>query len=183
MKRIIILVLIFGTVFNSKAQWVPTNGPNTEGFIQCFATDGNNIVAGTKNEGVFLSTNGGINWSQICNGLPRNSNDTTTFFKITSIAIDGTNIFAGTTGPYSWQCVIYFSTNNGQSWDSTNVNNPFASQIISAIFINGNTLLSGNDDELYISTDNGNNWIFGPNVNAVCFAKYGNNIFAGTYFS
>ena len=53
--------------------------------------------------GVFLSTNNGkISWTAVNNGLTNKA--------VQSLAINGTNLFAGTYGGVSR------STNNGTSW-------------------------------------------------------------------
>ena len=77
-------------------QWVPINNGLYGGKVESLAIDPANtqiIYAGTGN-GVFKSTDGGANWSQINNGLPE-------YTDVRSLAIDPANtqlIYAGTEG-------------------------------------------------------------------------------------
>src|SRR2546430_2608579 len=73
------------------AQWVQTNGPYG-GFVTCFAVSGNNVFAGTRLGGVFLSTDNGSSWKAVNNGL--------TNVNVTSLAVSGTSIFASTIGNF-----------------------------------------------------------------------------------
>jgi len=104
--------------------------------VNCLASFGNNIFAGTAQSGVFLSTDNGANWSLRRNGLADSSNyafavcDTIIFaggrsgkiyvssdkgtnwklltgglpdiYNINFLAVNGTSIFAGTSGGGLW---------------------------------------------------------------------------------
>src|SRR5271169_5139892 len=91
----------------SFAQWVQTNGPYG-GVVSVFATSTfgreKNLFAGTWGGGVFLSTNNGTSWTAVNSGL--------TNFSIMSLAVSGTNLFAGT------QNGLFLSTDNGNSWNA-----------------------------------------------------------------
>jgi Secretion system C-terminal sorting domain len=56
---------------------------------------GNNIFAGTYGDGVFLSTNNGVSWTNISKGLGQQS--------VYSLTVSGGNIFAGTNGRGVWR--------------------------------------------------------------------------------
>ena len=62
-----------------------------------------NIFAGTYGGGVFLSTDNGASWTAVNNGLTNPD--------INTLAINGTNIFAGTNEG------VFLSTNNGAKLD------------------------------------------------------------------
>lgn len=70
---------------------------------------GTNLFAGTNGSlypqynGVYLSTDNGSSWTAVNSGLTNTS--------ILSLAVMGTNLFAGTAGSG-----VYRSTNNGASW-------------------------------------------------------------------
>ncbi len=83
--------------------WQQTNGPYG-GIIDCFAVSGTNLFAGGLG-GVFLSTNNGTSWTQVNTGL--------TSTAVLSLAVLGTNLFAGTSGEG-----VFLSTNNGSRWAS-----------------------------------------------------------------
>jgi hypothetical protein len=85
-----------------QAQWIQTNGPYG-GRVTCFAVSGTNLFAGACCEwwycesagGVFLSTDNGESWTGVSIGLPNTS--------VNTIAINGTNLFAGTGGNGVWR--------------------------------------------------------------------------------
>jgi len=94
MKKIYYLMAIGCIVFYSSlnAQWVQTNGPYG-GCVRTFAVSGTNLFAGTSDDfgtsgDVFLSTNNGVNWKTVNNGMT----DTSIF----ALVVSGTNLFAGT---------------------------------------------------------------------------------------
>ena len=69
MKRKFILSVILALIFNSLvlinnsfSQWVQMNGPHG-GEVKCIFVSGTNIFAGVNGHGVFLSANGGTNWT------------------------------------------------------------------------------------------------------------------------
>ena len=101
----VLIALIFTTSSPIFAQWVQTNGPYG-GSIGCFAVSDMNLFAGTQGSGVFLSTNNGTSWTEVNTGL------TSSF--VYTLAVSGTNLFAGT---YDG---IFLSTNNGTSWTAVN---------------------------------------------------------------
>src|SRR5437016_6451234 len=66
---------------------------------------------------------------------------------VRSLAVSGSNIFAGT--DFSG---VYLSTNNGQTWTQTSLNN----QAIYSLAINGSNIFAGTyDSGVYLSTNNG----------------------------
>lgn len=83
---------------------------------------GKNIFAGTGG-GVFLSTNNGVSWISVNNGL---TNDVARTF-----IVSGTNLFAGTDGG------VFLSTNNGASWTATGLVG------INALAVSGTNLFAG----------------------------------------
>ncbi|MBK8552204.1 MAG: hypothetical protein IPL53_14545 [Ignavibacteria bacterium] len=62
---------------------------------------GGNLFAGTSSFGVYISTNGGANWTQ----TSLNNRD------ILSMSSVSNYIYAGTNGNG-----VYYSSNDGQSW-------------------------------------------------------------------
>lgn len=74
---------------NNGISWNVVNNGLTTPNIMALATIDNNIFAGTYDAGVFLSSNNGNNWT--AEGL-------TNTYNIYSLAICGSNIYAGTSG-------------------------------------------------------------------------------------
>jgi photosystem II stability/assembly factor-like uncharacterized protein len=67
-----------------------------------------------------------------------------------SMAVNGNNIFAGTSSNG-----VYLSVNNGTSWSNTSLNN----RIIQSLFVNSNTVYAGTSEYgIYYTADNGSNW-------------------------
>ena len=167
------LLLQFLFFYNSvlQAQWVQTPGPYS-GSTNCIAVSGIKILAGTNN-GIFLSTDYGSNWTMINNGM------TDLYFY--SVAIKGNILFASTSSGF------FRSMNNGQTWDSV------FNSAISTIAFNGDTMfVAGGGRIIYFSTDNGTNWsqinyIFPNNGGINTLSIYGTRFFAcapdGIYLS
>jgi len=103
--------------------------------------------------GIYKSTNGGQNWTQINNGLPSTA---VHYTGVSSIAISpnyatDATVFAGTN--YG----IYKSTDGGQNWTQSGLigANSFA---ISPNYATDATIFAGSSDCIYKSTDGGQNW-------------------------
>ena len=154
--------------------WSPVNtgltGSNYSSFISCLDVIGNTIFAGTG-AGVFLTTNNGDSWSQVNSGL--------TEIDIISLAVSGSNIFAGT---YSQG--VFISTNNGASWTAVNsgLNTSFS---ITALAVSGTRIFAGTYSHgVFVSSNNGTSWnavnsgLADTNIRSL--AVTGGNIFAGT---
>ena len=83
---------------NNGTTWNNMNLPNQN--ISSLIITGSDIFAGTLN-GVFLTSNYGINWKPVNNGL--------TYLFLNGLVADGNNIFAGGGS-------VYESTNSGTNW-------------------------------------------------------------------
>jgi hypothetical protein len=77
---------------------------------------------------VFLSTDTGTNWTQVINGL--------TNLTVLSLAVSGTNLFAGTEGDG-----IFMSTDSGSNWVAMNTG--LANKDVKSLAISGTTLFAG----------------------------------------
>ena len=76
-----------------KAQWLQYGGL-VDKTVFCIAVSRNNIFAGT-NKGVFLSTNNGIDWTELNNIHPYTKLNHLPDSHVNAITVSGTNIFAG----------------------------------------------------------------------------------------
>lgn len=156
---------------NCSAQWVQmSNGMGNNITVKAFTTLGNNIFAGTNNYGVYLSTNYGINWTQISFN---NQN-------VWALAMSGNTIFAAVC-EYTDRSQfgnIYLSTNNGINWTQTlSLNKP-----VNCFATYGDTILAGTMTKgVYFSINRGVNWTqsnyIGGDVRT--FVILGNTIFLG----
>ena len=145
MKKYVIItslqILLFG-ICNLHAQWIQTNGPYG-GNIRALAIDEENIFAGTYEDGIFLSTDEGLNWTEVNNGLDGK--------EVRSFAISGTKILAGT------RSGLFISSDNGANW--TNVLMGSKNPDIRSFAISGNNIFAGTwDDGVILSTDDGSTW-------------------------
>jgi hypothetical protein len=146
--------------------WSSVNNGMTGNVVYSFAGKGDTIFAGTD-IGLFFSTNKGTNWTKVLNSS----------FVIT-LAINGTNIFAGISNGG-----IYLSTNNGSNWATKN--NGLTSNHIQSLAFCGSDLFAGLDSGVFLSTNNGTNWTKLNNgltkTSVGCITVNGTNIFAATW--
>jgi len=163
----------------SSDAWV-SHGP-VEGIVNAVAVDPlipRTLYAGTDQEGLFKSTDGGETWVAVNNGLPG--------LRIFALAIDsqvsstlyavvfGSGIFKSVDGAGSWR-----AAQNGIP--------PSVTQAIQAVAIDPQiptTLYVGtNGDNLFKTTDGGNFWIRSGPVNAQKLAigpQDSSTVYAGT---
>ncbi len=159
---------------NNGISWDTVNSGLTNKGILSIASNGNMIFAGTSS-GVFLSTNNGNNW------VTKNTGLTDSIYGITSIALKGDTIFAGTNGKG-----IYYSSNNGNSWVKLNTGLSGYALHVTSLTLNGNNIFFGTEiDGVFLSTDNGltwdtvNNGLLNPSITVLTYS--GNIIYAGTW--
>ena len=134
---------------NPSSFWEQTNGPYEAEITAIAMSPDGDIFCATAFNGLFRSTNYGMNWTNSDSGL--------SFDYVPTILIneDG-NIFVGTES----YC-IYRSTDNGISWMKINQgfsdpNTPIRTLAIdSSGSLYAGTVIYG----VFRSTDNGNNWI------------------------
>lgn len=157
-------------------------GPGNED-ITSVTSVGTKLVAGSlTGKGVFLSANGGQNWYQpagfankdvrtLAKGAThlfagtwgtdvwRSSDNGETWgsaglsgLAVTELHVVDSIVFAGVPGNPS---KIYYSTNNGTSWDNSSLGFPASN--IRSLFYDGSTLFAC-DIGLWASTDRGKTW-------------------------
>ncbi|MBI5325050.1 MAG: T9SS type A sorting domain-containing protein [Ignavibacteriae bacterium] len=179
-------------------------------MVWSFALIGSNLYHGNSLNGVYKSTDFGLTWNAVNNGLT-NTN-------VRCLTANGTNLFAGTQGGG-----VYLSTNDGANWSQVNtglpnlnvncltagganvyagtssngicvstnngtswlvLNNGMTSQARS-IAVNGTSLIAATPNGIFYSTNSGTNWQAGNNglLNLNCWSLLvnGTQIFLGTY--
>jgi ligand-binding sensor domain-containing protein len=108
---------------------------------------GNLILAGSY-DGLYRSTNGGINWDENTNGM------SSTF--VLSLLISGNTIFAGTS------MGLYYSTDDGSNW--TRYTSPLVQKTVNSVLQNNGTIFAGTYEYgVAASSDNGFSWDFSNN--------------------
>ncbi len=116
------------------------------GVIEALLSDGTNLFAGTPADatGVYRSTNGGASWNPTATGLPIGKT-------IRSLVSFGAYVFAGTEGDG-----IHRSSDHGDSWAKTDVDNTLlAQQLVLTFCTKDNALFAGAINGIYKSTDGG----------------------------
>jgi photosystem II stability/assembly factor-like uncharacterized protein len=128
------------------ATWIDVSTGLGKGGIQALLFDGTNLFAGTPADsaGVYKSTNGGTNWSPAATGLPIGK-------IIRSLISFGAYVFAGTEGDG-----IYRSSDHGDSWAKTDVNNTLlAQELVLTFCTTDKALFAGGLNGIYKSNDGG----------------------------
>jgi photosystem II stability/assembly factor-like uncharacterized protein len=135
-----------------KAPWEKTVGPTGLTVNVIYKT--NNIVyAGTDTQGVYKSTDNGLNWIAANNGIERTS--------IKDMIASGGNLLAAVVSRGGCLLNIYKSTDGGATWSGTTGLSEFVvisfalkGSSVYATFFNGDPKHSG----ISRSNDNGNTW-------------------------
>jgi photosystem II stability/assembly factor-like uncharacterized protein len=172
-KRLLALIL-FATLAVMppcvlRAQWVQTNGPGIP-TVTSFAVIGTTIFAGTSGSGVFRSTNMGLNWTSLSNGVSNASN----------LTVLGTDLFAivqdGNTD-------VWRSTDYGNSWSRATSLTGSNSYYVSVLTTYDDTLFAGTaGNGLFFSTDFGASWTNIPaTISISVLSVHGNYILEGDY--
>jgi hypothetical protein len=140
MKNLYVLITISIVIFYSSlnAQWVKTLSMQPGAISYAFAELGTTFFAGSLGDGVFRSTDNGTSWTAVNNGLDTN---------VLSLAISGTNLFAGT---YDG---IFLSTNSGESWTEAGL----TGVSVLSLAVSGTNLIAGSSS-IFFSTNNGTSW-------------------------
>jgi|GEM_PF-3350590 BNR/Asp-box repeat. len=175
-RRLLLITLLWLFGFSSllHAKWVQVNGP-FGGKVHTFSVVKDTIYCGTDSSGIFVSTNGGISWNSINNGLSN--------MCVTAIVLDGINIFAGTAGGG-----VFLSTDHGSTWNAKNVG--LFNKNIVAMTKSGDNFLVGTSNGIFISKNSGSSWTwlnespFCSDSNSIlwcpvsAFAESGQNVYA-----
>ena len=137
------IVLMLALANFTNAQWQQTNGPRG-GLASCYASDDDEIYAGTNYGGLFRSTNEGASWTACNNGL--------TALNITALSTDNETVYIGngTNG-------LYRSTDDGQSWQT--FPSFWSSYQLSCIATQGENMYVGTwGSGFMVSNDGGSTW-------------------------
>jgi hypothetical protein len=139
---------------------VQTNGPYdvfVNQIVVSMSKEGGTMLFSATDDGVYLSTDNGKNWSAVNNGLPYDVFGYGTFTSLAAFSdgTGGTNLFAGRFGGG------FLSTNNGASWilDSAGLSNEYVKCLgVTPRAGGGSYLFAGTNAGVFRSTDNGTSW-------------------------
>ena len=137
--------------------------PMTADAVISLAVTGSTVYAGGYDNGVYRSTNNGLNWTQT--SLTGNC--------INALSISGNDIYAGTI--YNG---VYISTNAGVSWTKTSLGDKY----VWSVTTSGTKVYAGSTNGIYYSSNSGTTWtnIGLTGINVYSILLNGSNIFAGT---
>jgi photosystem II stability/assembly factor-like uncharacterized protein len=182
MKKIITVLLIILVLFklfypvsrievvkSDSGQWIKiSNKLISNKLVSCIAIDPKNtniIYAGTCNsigtsvDGVFKSTNGGVDWTLISKGLPKLDK-----LHLNFLAIDPVNTqiiyLVIDCGMEVSGSGIYKSTDGGSNWNKIDKRFTRTCGLETLVVdpINTQTIYVGTENGVYKSTDGGTNW-------------------------
>jgi len=156
------------------------------GFVQCvncFNSVNGKVFAGT-NDGVYLTTDNGTTWNAVNTGLTYNVNYYGHAPQVTSLLVQGTTLFAGTSGEG-----LFRSLNYGTSWSESD--NGISNKDIYGLASVGSNIFAGvfqsfgdTSGGVFISNDNGSTWspVNSGLTNRMLNVLYsnGSNLFAAT---
>lgn len=138
---LILFVLALCNIATSQT-WEQTNGPNESKILSLAVNSSGDVYAGTKGEGIYLSTDNGNSWDDMSDELANK------YVNIITIHSSG-DIFIGTRDG------IYRSTDEGDSWIENGLKNI---SVYGIVFKSIDTIFAGTYYGAYRSFDNGNNW-------------------------
>jgi len=157
-SALVVILLVFTVHSQSQAQWVQTSSGLTRKAyeVSCLAVSGTNLYVGTY-DGVFRSTDNGVNWSEVNTGMTYIDPSGFTFNPwISSLAVSGTNLFAGMNGNG-----IYRSTDSGSTWTEVDsgLTRANGGLWVSSITTSGIYLFAGTTGAgVFRSSNNGMSW-------------------------
>lgn len=163
--------------FNLGSTWESAStGFNQYATIRCLTSLGNSIYAGTDADGLYISKNGGNNWTKL------DPVTTNSYYDYIAIAGDSTAIFAATS-----RNGILRSTDNGTTWISANNGVGIYDQARSLFATNGYFFI-GTKAGMYRSSDHGNNWseknsgLYAHNITKPALVYQGSDVFTGSRY-
>ncbi|HZS05030.1 MAG TPA: Ig-like domain-containing protein [Blastocatellia bacterium] len=156
----------------SDYMWVSINNGLSNLNVRALALVGaRDLYAGTDGGGIFYSSDFGDTWTQVGSTTSGLTNE-----NVTSLAVDGANIYAGTGGG------VFVSTTNGATWAP--INTGITNLNIQTVAASSGKLFAGTIGGVFFSKDGGTSWKNGsyklknPNVRSLFVS--GANVFAGT---
>lgn len=160
---------------NGGSTWTASTTGLTNTNVRAMTSNGTTAFAATDN-GFFRSTNLGVSWSMIDSGMVK----TGTRYTMAMASANGV-VYGTFSNGYSGGHVIFRSTDNGVSWDSSN--GSLANLSTSAVGAYGDTVFVGmNNNGLRRSTDRGETWTdvtTGGASYPLAILAYGNRVLVG----
>jgi photosystem II stability/assembly factor-like uncharacterized protein len=166
------LLVIFSQA--TEAQWKYMDGP-WGGWISCFAMGSGAIIAGSMDDGVFRSMDGGMSWTPVNSGIPVTNGG---WRSVSALAAHDNVFFAG-----SGESGVLRSTDNGSSWTPANSGITRTDEV-QALLASDRGIYTVVEGRFFRSIDDGQHWTraggdFTGSLGLIILAK-GNSLFLGT---
>jgi hypothetical protein len=161
------IILFFSITFSSFTQNYWAQIAQLPSTVECLTSKGDTLIAGTLGSGVYISYNGGDNWTQINSGLINHN---------VYSAVIGTGVLLAGTDSSG----VFISTNYGSSWVHTALTTHYKVKALT-ISTDGYIFAGTFGDGVFRSTDNGTNWthyLAGDSVEALAVHQ-GGHILSG----
>src|SRR5262245_58282079 len=143
MKFTFYLFAIFLYCFSgANAQWTQTNLKSQ--YVLSMTSNGGYVLAGTYNNGVYRSSDNGLTWTQVNNGLGN--------LNIRGLTTHNGKVYAGT------EAGAFVTADNGLTWTDISYGLAGIYAIYDFVFV-GSDILVGTLNSVYKSTDNGATWL------------------------
>jgi photosystem II stability/assembly factor-like uncharacterized protein len=163
------MIITILCIVSSNAQWEQCNNGLYGGNIIAGVVKDNIIFVANQDNGVFSSTDFGLNWIEKNNGLDKRT--------VISLAACGNTLIAGT-----FYDGYYLSSDNGSNWIHKEGMNSI--YYVNSLAVKGNNIYAGTSNGVYLSTDYGETWMerdTGIAINSInTIVVSGDNIYAGT---
>ncbi len=146
-------------VFMLNGSWTPINAGITADTVDALLSTPGYLLSGTTHGGVYRSTDDGTSWSAVNTGL--------SCLHVDAFLNTNAGVFAATLGGG-----VFLSTDNGETWVPRN--GGMARKSVASLTVSGTNILAGtrfsnanvgnlsqlaDSGMIYISTDNGGNWV------------------------
>ena len=151
------------------------NGLGINPSVNCITKHGASLFIGTNKDGVFKTSDFGLNWVQVVNGLEDH-------YTIRSIESIGSELFIGavqiTSNSISGK--LFKSSNDGGTWINSTNNGGFTN--VYDIHAIGSVIFLATGNGVFLSTNSGASWIESnsgmPTNNIFALTSNGNFLFA-----
>ena len=151
----LLVTILFLAAGTTQSQWEST-GLSQLLWVHALAADNGMLFAGTWGHGIFRSTDGGVTWDTVNNGLPEFYARYVEALTVAQSTSGGTVIFAGF--EYGG---VYRSTDDGDSWTETN-SGMVTQTNLAALGSAGTTVLVGlrqnGVNGVFRTVNDGGNW-------------------------
>ncbi|MBL0176379.1 MAG: T9SS type A sorting domain-containing protein [Ignavibacteria bacterium] len=163
-----VLILVSG-MLPARAQhaWQRANGP-FGGIVTCYASDSNDVYAGTDDGGVYRSSDNGVSWVFASSGINGS--------KVASLLVANGSVFA------ALDAGVYRSMDKGATW--VHADSGIAKGINALACIGSALYAASNGAGVFLSTNNGASWTAigptGAGVYAISLCALGTDLYVGT---